>query len=781
MDQARLLERLHQAFQMESAERLAVIQSRLVTLEKMDDPAARHALVEEVFREAHSLKGAARAVQLRGIETLCQAMEGVLGTVKDGRRHLTPALFDALHDATRYLGRMFPGAQADLVPAAHQLADLVERLTLEDAPGGFSRDVAKGAASPLPEEAGASTTAGCENTTAAPLATEPPAPMVADSASPCPACSPAPGFLLEQGTPSGQMESPVQLSVPSLPTVRVPTQKLDDLLLRAEEMIAMKMVWDEQIRALAGLARSFDPWRKRGSGSRGGTENDDFLLLNHDFVCGMERRIKELARGARGSQRQFDRLVDDLLDRVKSVIMVPAATILETFHGMVREIAREQRKEVSLITLGNEVEVDRRILEEMKTPLIHLLRNAVDHGLESVKERLEVGKRATGEIFLQVSQVEGNQVEVRLRDDGRGINLPALRERLAALGTFSAEEVARWPDQQVREWIFHSGISTAAKVTELSGRGLGMAIVQETVGRLGGRLTLKEPATGGTEIVIHLPISLSTFRGVQVRVGERLFILPSDRVEGVLKVPLAQVQTLENCPTISHGGAPLSLVDLATVLGLTAKPPGAALTVVVLAWRSVRIAFRVDRVVEEREILVKGLGKHLKRVKYVSGATILGSGRVVPILNVADLMAGAVGEGSAAWGVGSREMELSTRRRAILVVEDSLTSRMMMKNILEVAGYEVHTAMDGEDGLKKLREQAVDLVVADVEMPLMNGFEMTERIRADAALAHLPLILVTSLSSRQDRERGIHAGANAYMVKAEFDQGNLLEIIEGLL
>jgi two-component system chemotaxis sensor kinase CheA len=467
------------------------------------------------------------------------------------------------------------------------------------------------------------------------------------------------------------------------------------------------------------------------------------------------------------------------------VVMQPFANLLELLPRVVREISREQGKLVELIIRGDDIEIDRRILEELKDPLTHLLRNCVDHGIESPEVRGRAGKSRQGTISLTAVMRDGANVELVLADDGAGIDAATVKEFAIRQSQISPQAAQALTDEQAVSLIFQAGVSTSPIITDISGRGLGLAIVKEKVEKLNGSLSVTTQPGNGTTFRIVLPVTLSRFRGVLVRVARRLMVIPTSSTERVTRVAKAQIKTVEGHETMVFNGAVTSLVRLADVLDLPppADPPPAVThhPVVVLSHANQRIAFLVDEVLSEQEVLVKPLGRQMIRVRNIAGATIIGSGQVVPIINVPELM-------ETATKVAAREVRFAEPdaadkavKQSVLVAEDSITSRTLIKSILETAGYRVETAVDGLDGLTKLRGGSFDLVVSDVEMPRMDGFGLTTQLRADKKLSNIPVILVTALNSREDRERGVDAGANAYIVKSSFDQGNLLEVVRRLI
>jgi len=415
-----------------------------------------------------------------------------------------------------------------------------------------------------------------------------------------------------------------------------------------------------------------------------------------------------------------------------------------------------------LAVQGAEIEIDRRILEAMKDPFIHLVRNCIDHGIEKPGDRAKKNKPARGSIILTITQINSSHVEVRLADDGQGIDRAGVRAAASRLGLLPAEEAETLPDAEALPLVFASGVSTSSLITDISGHGLGLAIVREKVEALGGAVSVASDPSLGTTFRIVLPLTLATFHGVLVRLEEHLFVFPATEVQRILRVGSEEIKTVENRETIQFGGKAVSWVRLQDALQLSRKSAesttGVKRPAVLVGSGEKCVAFLVDEVLGDQELLVKGLPWPLARVPNLGGATAIGKAAGRP-----------PGE------------EKQARRKSVLVVEDSITARTLLKNILETAGYQVATAVDGLDAFTQLRTATFDVVVSDVDMPRMNGFELTAKIRGDKKSAELPVVLVTALGSREDREHGIEVGANAYIVKSSFDQSNLLEVLERLV
>jgi two-component system chemotaxis sensor kinase CheA len=340
-------------------------------------------------------------------------------------------------------------------------------------------------------------------------------------------------------------------------------------------------------------------------------------------------------------------------------------------------------------------------------------------------------------------------------------------------------------EQESLALIFQSGLSTSPLITDISGRGLGMAIVREVIENLGGTIAVESRLGQGTTFRLVVPLTLATFRGVCVRVADRLFVIPTLALSRVVSAERNTIETVENRAALMIDGMPVMLVKLRDVLelpGPQTRAPGDKLFAMVLGAAERRVAFEVDEILGDQEILIKPLGRYLARVPNVLGAAVLGTGRVAPVLNSHDLLKSAATAARAyTSGNPGQDDEALKHDKSILVVEDSITARGLLKNILETAGYRVTTAVDGVDAWSTLRLESFQLVISDVEMPRMNGFDLTARIRADKKLTELPVLLLTALESREDRERGVDVGANAYIVKSDFDQERLLDVIRRLI
>lgn len=777
------LKRLLATFKVEAAEHIATISRGLIDFEKSPSEGTRQEILELIFREAHSLKGAARSVDLADIEAICQALEGLFAVLKSKGISPSPDLFDILYQSVDIIEKLVGSLdQTDARVDASEQQRIRESLLNAArgnirSPGSVQRKQALDTSAVATPE------------------------RVSDFHP-----------VSESSPPSLSPDAATQLSTEkqvSSETVRVSVGKLDSLLRQIEELISAKLTIQQQTvyvkdvkamidkwidswsiiqpeyRELVRMAESATPEQDHRGGRQSAHRIKEFLEANREFVSTLDQRLRLMKKSNADNYRSVSAMVDALLDDMKDVLMFPFSSLLELFPKLVRDLSREQGKEISIEIRGGEIEIDKRILQELKDPLIHIIRNSIDHGIEEPTVRIDKQKSATGNILIAVSQKDSGNVEVLIADDGAGIDTEKVMSAAANIGVMSRDEAGHMDDAQALDLVFRSGVSTSSIITNISGRGLGLAIVREKVEKLGGTIRLETRPDQGTAFLLLLPLTLATFRGILVAVGDQKFALPTMQVEKIQALGKGAVRTVANKDTIQFSGRTISFVRLEDVLELPIRERNdgvsGASQAVVLGKPGSEIAFGVDEILNEEEILVKPLGRQLGRVRNIAGATVLGTGKVVLILNTSDLLKSAVKVNTGAKRIAASGSAVSSAKRSILIVEDSITSRTLLKNILESAGYQVATAIDGYDGFAALQERTFDLVVSDIQMPRLDGLDLTEKIRADEKFSTLPVVLVTSLATPEDKKRGIDVGADAYIVKSSFDQSNLLETIKRLI
>lgn len=736
------LKELLNDFKLEAAEHLQNMVGALLELEKDPDGPGNERLVELIFRETHSMKGAARAVNLLKIEQLCMSMEDVFQKLK--KKELKPAV--------QQIEVFFQAA--DLLEAMLRQLDQPSSVVSENSFIGVTQQLKMLASQAIRKE-------------------ELPAYTVI---SPMPAIPVVVSADHRNGTPANE---PVEQRTEK-DTVRVATSKLFEVLHLTEELIAGRnelLFFSDQLQLIAGR---LERWRLHHQESllKDDTVKDsgsaEHLKNITDELSSLNKMIKQ-------HQRASAHAVDDVVHSVKQTLLQPFSSLFQLVPRIVRDLSKEYKKEIELELTGGDTEIDRRILEQMKDPLIHLIRNCIDHGIESPEQRLSRKKSRSGKISIEVSVDTSQKIYIRIQDDGAGIDKQKLLASALKSGQLTTDEAAALSDAEITLLIFASGLSTSPFVTDVSGRGLGMAIVAEKVEELGGSIQVESQLGEGTTFTVLLPQTLTTFNGILVTASEQLFLIPSSSVVRAVRFTADELISVETKKSLKLGDELVGIVRLAEVLELRKRhyPGRTILQGLVIHHTHHKLILVVDEIQGEQSAVVKSLGPLLRQVKNIAGASVLGSGKLVPVLSVAELMSSATGKSLSDDRISTPDTEEKTV--SVLVAEDSITIRNMLRNYLESAGYRVRTAIDGQEAYDILADESFDIVVSDVEMPRMNGFELTASIRKVPGLEQLPVILVTALESADDRSKGMEAGANAYIVKSSFEKGNLLDTIKRLV
>ena len=547
----------------------------------------------------------------------------------------------------------------------------------------------------------------------------------------------------------------------------------DNLDRLRRQMREIEMQAESQIASTLSIAgeEKFDP-----------LEFDRFTRLQ-ELTRMMAESVNDVEAFHEGLSRTVDSAVEDLAAQARMtrdlqrdlmrVRMVPFANLAERLFRVARQTAKELEKRVNLDIRGGAVEIDRSVLEQMAAPFEHLLRNAIVHGIEPRAARQEAGKLETGEVLVQVSQ-HGNEVAIVFSDDGAGLDLERIRAKARGLGLIKPDKVVN--DQEAAELIFEPGFSTADTLTELAGRGVGMDVVRSEAQALGGRVLVSTEPGKGTRFAIHLPLTLAVAQVVLVASGGRTHALPATLVEQVLQVRDTELDAAQAAGTFSVAGQPHALHTLAVLLG---EGNGGALQrlnpVLVVHGAGGRIALRVDEVLGNREVVVKNIGPQLSRVPGIAGATVLGTGEIVLILDPV-----ALAQRPAAPLAPVAEEAPPERKAAIMVVDDSITVRRVTQRLLEREGYRVMLAKDGVDALEQIEAVRPDLMLVDIEMPRMDGFDLTRELRSREAIRSIPIIMITSRTADKHRNVALGLGVNAYFGKP-YQEPVLLAAIESLL
>lgn len=751
MDTEALKKSLLKKFQEVTADRLQKIQLGVLDLEKETaDQAA-----DDVARELHTMKGEARMLGLAAIGQLAHAAEDVLRAEREGRT--------ATEIATDVMLR-----------ACDVLSDLIEDLSGANTGTSASEDIVRAMAEVSGQAAPAIHVAKPKPPpVAAPVVAAPPsvaAPRPAPVEAPAVAHPPARG---------GEEEAPsAAKSAIADRTIRVNVEVLDSLGLLAGDLL---------VESARGRLRSSETEALFERFSRLG---DRFLRLAEQVEIPNEvrmvlDRVESDLHMLRDDAFRFVRRNDDginilhgnlskMADHVAEARLVPLSTVFDAFPRAVRDMARTQTKEVDLLIENADIGVDRSMLADVRDALVHLLRNAVDHGLESPDTRQQLGKPLTGRVRIRV-RVDGDMLHIEVEDDGRGIDPERLRQVAVNKRLINAVQAAALSEREAIELIFRPGFSTREQVSELSGRGVGMDVVKRKVETLGGSVGVNSRIGRGTTITLRLPQSLALMKVLLVRLGDDVYGMPAADVEAVMRVKPDDRLEIFGTLAVRHRGKPTALVALGPLLGLNGgnrfdRPPA-----VVVRHGEDHAALVVDGFVDEREVAVKPCGgEFLKGAPFIAGTAALEDGRIAVLLHVPDIMtevrrmARPVTQAPAA------------KRLRVLLVDDSPIARATEGALVKALGHMVEEAQDGEEAYGKVQNNSYDLILTDVQMPKMDGFSLARRLKSTPAVARIPVIILSSLASPEDKRRGLDAGADAYLVKGELGVEVLAQAIDRL-
>ena len=763
MDTEALKRSLLQKFQEVSADRLQKIQLGVLDLEK---PTADQA-ADEVARELHTMKGEARMLGLAAIGQLAHAAEDLLRAERDGKT--------ATEVATDLLLR-----------ACDTIADL-----LEDHSG------AQGGTSASQEM--------CEALSAASGHAVPPIGGVkAASYAALPAVRPAappPQNVIEVTAETEepfQAPPPVAPPVPAAPpraarpeheeshghkaladrSIRVNVEVLDSLGLLAGDLLVESARGRLRATQVEALLQRFSRLGDRFLKLAERLDVPNVLRNDLEHIEGDLHMLRDDAfRFVRTNGDGIEALHGNLAmmaDHVAEARLVPLATVFDAFPRAVRDLSRAQGKEVELVIENADLGVDRSMLNDVRDALVHLLRNGVDHGLEMAEERRMLGKPNAGRLRIRV-RVDGDMLSIEVDDDGRGMDPQKLREVAVRKRLLTEHQAASLSEREAIELVFRPGFSTREEVTDISGRGVGMDVVKKKVESLGGSVGIVSRLGRGSAITLRLPQSLALMKVLLVRLGDDVYGIPAADVVAVMRVKPDDRMEVFGTLAVKHRGKPIALVCLGPLLGVNGgnrfdKPPA-----VVVRHGDDHAALVVDGFVDEREVAVKPCGgEFLKGAAFIAGTAALEDGRIAVLLHVPDIMtevrrmARPVTQGT------------SIKRLKVLLVDDSPIARATESALVKALGHSVDEAQDGEEGYLRAQSQPYDLILTDVQMPRLDGFSFTRRLKSTAGLARTPVIILSSLASPEDRRRGAEAGADAYLVKGELGVESLAQTIDRL-
>jgi two-component system chemotaxis sensor kinase CheA len=745
-------------FLAEVQEHLEALTQGLLDLEGRPDDGQ---LVKDLFRSAHTIKGTARMIGYTAVAQVAHAAENVLDGLREHRLAVNAEVVDALLGAVDAMKQLLAreGAQPEAAPA-----EVLRRL---ENVMGTSRPTGELLPAPSPPDRGGE---GGGDVLRPPL---------------------GPGEAISAPAPAEADE-----------TIRVSVARLDTLLKQIGDLTALKTGWESDLLELRALAQMAGEQRRLTESalkiveslpaSAASTQLKAQALRLRDHQSRLITRLHTAALKTTDRLEVLSTIADRLHDDVMELRLLPLATILGPLSRTIRDLAREEGKQVAVSVTGGEVELDRHILQEISEPLLHLVRNAVSHGIELPQNRVAQGKSPLGQISLRSAR-QGDRVIIEIADDGRGMDPDLVRQVAVGRGLISAEQAARLDDRAALELIYTPGFSTSPFITEASGRGVGMSAVKAAVRRLGGTIHIASRVGAGTTFTLSLPLTLSLSHVLLVSAGGQIVALPAADVRAIRLPPW----TTDGGRQTTDDGQVVEVVSLAQVLALPPSDPphmrrerglgrrrasGGRSAVRVRNGQSQAI-FTVDALLDERRVAIKPVGRVLRGAcEFISGATVLADGAIAFLLDTAALVSAVKQQ---AWtpprNQGQFGMEDTGRRARILVVDDMVTTRELERSILTAAGYQVEVAGNGAQALALLRGGAFDLVVTDIEMPVMDGLALVVTLREHPQWAHLPVVLVTSLNQQAAEQRAREVGAQAALEKSTFTQDILLDTVARLI
>lgn len=577
-------------------------------------------------------------------------------------------------------------------------------------------------------------------------------------------------------------------------TLRVEAAKLDRLIKQVGELISVKLKNQEHLKEIEKISQILETLQKQWGKSRYQTNRKDknyekmYRSLNNASedamytIVDIVEQINELYRSVQDDDAKLSLIVGDLENIIKGIRMLPFATVFHMFPRMVKDLAIEKGKQAELILSGTELTADKKILDEIKVPLIHLLRNAIDHGIEPPSERLENGKNPTGQIVLKV-KYENNNIIIELSDDGYGIDIARIKRKVVEKGLLSKPELDVMTENQIMNIIFWPGFSTQEQVTDLSGRGVGLDVVHNKISQLNGNVYIKSEPSKGFCITMKIPVSMSTVNALILDIGDQKFAISTNSVSDVKKVDESKVFLKEGKRNVVINGKTLPVFDLAPLLDMQTKDTKQSkLTLIMLRDEQKEAAFAVDGLIGEQEILQKNLAAPLMQVKNLSGLTTLSSGEICLILNPFEILNSAFELNQKIIMPKSSYDIFNPSDYNILVVEDSHTTRTLQRNILVNSGYNVETAQSAEIAFTKVSKKQYHLIISDIEMPGMSGFELFEKINSEIDNgSDIKKVIISFLDSEEVKKQAKKAQIDAFMSKSTFSQSEFLGLIKKTL
>ena len=821
-------EELRELFRIESEEHIQIIEKGLLDLEKNSKD---YETLHLIFREAHSMKGASRMLGISDIESIAHIFEEVLGKASRGEFEITGSFIDTYYEALDAMKNLVSEAVTGEKTDVDVVAILDKLLSNKpDESNVSSATIISRTKEAPPTQVDSTSTPSIVNVT--------PTPITAPVSQPLdvkPEISPEKeSSVIQIEEPKKVSETKQELSeidkiieskkasiVNSPPTVakkedpkdkknteqkkmdtmRVEPAKLDALMVQSGELIVTKNRISNRVKEAGEIQYIYEETIRtilEGTKILTQIDKDSTLSPKIRFIVSqlmevyqkqslkfelLGQSIKDLKKVLTHDVTRLSMTALKIERSIYNIRMLSLNNVFTLFHRTIRDLGRETGKNLQLIIEGGESTVDKQILEDLKDPLMHIIRNSVDHGIESKEDRSKAGKPEIATVQL-IGKTLSDMVIIEITDDGKGLDVEKIKEKAIQKGLYTQEEIEQFDNKRIYNIIFHHGFSTRSEVSSLSGRGVGMDVVKSFVEKFRGDIETESELGRGTTFRLKLPIKFSTTNVLIVSVANQKFGIPTDNVILTKTIHFQDVFIMEGKNSVMIGNEPIYVVGLENYLELeetskSKKKNQTSSPCILLKSESMKFALLVDAVIEKNEVIIKSFEGIIKRVRNVTGVTILDSGEVCIILNPKDLVESILKKSSYRSEEPREETPIQIDK--VLLIDDSLTTRVQVKRILESENYQVDLGVDGLDGWEKLKQDTYRCVVTDIEMPNMDGIELTQKIKSSSKYQNIPVIILTSLGSEAHIKKGMEAGASAYLVKSKFERRDLLDAVQKVL
>jgi chemotaxis protein histidine kinase CheA len=779
IDQAKFRAR----FVEEAREHIQKLNEGLLNLEKNPEDSEA---VNAIFRSAHTIKGSSKMLKLNAIHEVAHKLEDALSALREKNIRLSKKLLDLFFKAVDILSEL-----VDKIVTGQEITADYRQIceALEKASQGLEVEIQEAKTEEVEKVSVDVEREGEREKVEEALKKkeieekekifkeEPSKPLLSS----------------ESEIRGSEEESLKRGTKPKVDeTIRVQVARLDELIKLMGEMVFNQSRLKQRLTAIREMQKlakkNLELLSQLEIEAKGGAEVGFRPTSKEEIIQTAQaiyQKLTQLVLSIRDDTNFQELLTTDLREKALRMRMLPLSTIFDSFPRAVRDISSSLGKEVNLIIQGGETELDKKIIEKLGDPLLHMIRNAIDHGIEKPEDRRKLGKPETGTLMLS-AHYEGGSVVIELNDDGGGISLQKIKEKALRKKLFDETTLNKMSESELIDLIFYPGFSTSALITNVSGRGVGMDVVKKNIVEdLKGTIRIVTKEGQGTTFYIRLPLTLAITRVLLFCTSDKIFAIPASSVREILRVPKTEVIEVVDKRAIRLREQLIPIVELDMLLNLPMseipkKIDEKELLIIVVQVENEQLGLIIDSLLDEEDMVIKSLPSHMKNNRWVSGVIITGDNETVNVLNVAMIL--EVAKEMKGLKRDTRKIpEAEKRVINILVVDDSINTREIERSILEAYGYKVTLADDGLEALEKAQEFKYDLIITDIEMPRLDGFSLTEKLRKDNRYKNTPIIIVTSREREEDKRKGIQVGADAYIIKGAFDQSNLLETVQSLI